>query len=68
MSNPGFEDRFRTPHILNLRPRLGKHLPNDSGVSRRYFTAILSVTAPLNLDIGVVYYLYFFGKSCAGTR
>ena len=28
----------------------------------------LSMTAPLNLDTGVIYYLYLFGKSCIGNE
>jgi len=31
----GFEDRFSTFHILNIRQIWGQHLPNESGVSRR---------------------------------
>jgi hypothetical protein len=67
VSNHGFEDQFSTSHIHDLRPRWGKYLPNDSGVSRWQVTINLSVTAPINLDIGVVYYLYLFGRSSAGT-
>ena len=58
-------DRFSTSHILDFRPRWGQHLPNDSGLSRRQVAITLPVTAPLNLYIGVIYYLYLFGRSCA---
>ena len=52
-------------HTLNLRPRWGQDIPNDSGVSRWQVTAFFLVTMLLNLDIGVIYYLYLFGGSCA---
>jgi len=26
------------------------------------------ITAPLNFDIGIIYYLYLFGRSCAGNE
>ena len=50
---------------LNLRQIWGKQRPNKSGLSRRLATIILWMRTLLNLAVGVIYYLYLFGMSCA---
>ena len=68
VSNPGFDGQFCTSHTRNIRQRWRQNLPNGSGVSRRQVAAFFLMTAPLNLEIGVIYYLYIFGRSCAGNE